>query len=212
MPISLRFSLRELRGGLRGFRLFVACLALGVAVIAGIGTLSSAIVAGLERDGRSLLGGDIEFRLTHRAATPEERAFMERQGKVSEAVQMRAMAHAVRSDQRTLVELKAVDGAYPLHDSVRLGDGTELDAALAVRKGIFGAAVDAQALIRLEAEIGDRLDIGEASFEIRAVIEREPDRATDGLTLGPRVMIALDALPATRLVQPGSHTLPGDDG
>ena len=204
MPISLRFSLRELRGGLRGFRLFVACLALGVAVIAGIGTLSSAIVAGLERDGRSLLGGDIEFRLTHRAATPEERAFMERQGKVSEAVQMRAMAHAVRSDQRTLVELKAVDGAYPLHDSVRLGDGTELDAALAVRKGIFGAAVDAQALIRLEAEIGDRLDIGEASFEIRAVIEREPDRATDGLTLGPRVMIALDALPATRLVQPGS--------
>lgn len=204
MPISLRFSLRELRGGLRGFRLFVACLALGVTVIAGIGTLSAAIVAGLERDGRSLLGGDIEFRLTHRAATTEERAFLERQGQVSETVQMRAMAHAQRSDQRTLVELKAVDSAYPLNDRVTFENGDQLDAVLSARGGIPGAAVDAQTLIRLDAEIGDRIGVGESVFEIRAVIDREPDRATEGLTLGPRVMIALDALPATKLVQPGS--------
>src|SRR3546814_4002508 len=104
--LSLRLSLRELRGGLRGFRLFVACLALGVAVIAGIGTLSASIGAGLERDGRSLLGGDIEFRLLHRPATAEERAFLDRQGAVAETVQMRAMATAPRSDQSTLVERK----------------------------------------------------------------------------------------------------------
>lgn len=203
--LSLRFSLRELRGGLRGFRLFVACLGLGVAVIAGIGTLSASIITGLERDGRSLLGGDVEFRLIHRGTTPQERAFLESRGSVSETVQMRAMAHALRSDERTLVELKAVDAAYPLYSRVELEQSGDLASLLAAKDGgLPGAAVDPQALIRLNAQPGDRLGIGEAEFEIRAVIAREPDRATDGLTLGPRVMIAADALQATQLVQPGT--------
>jgi putative ABC transport system permease protein len=202
--LSLRFSLRELRGGLRGFRLFVACLGLGVAVIAGIGTLSAAIITGLERDGRSLLGGDLEFRLTHRGTTPEEQAFLARQGSVSYSVQMRAMAHSLRSDERTLVELKAVDGGYPLYGSVELEQPGTLDALLETRNGLPGAAVDPQSLIRLDATVGDRIGIGEAQFEIRGVIAREPDRATEGLTLGPRVMIAADALESTKLVQPGT--------
>jgi putative ABC transport system permease protein len=202
--LSLRFSLRELRGGLRGFRLFVACLGLGVAVIAGIGTLSASIVSGLERDGRSLLGGDLEFRLTHRGTMPPEQAFLEAQGRVSQTVQMRAMAHALRSDERSLVELKAVDGAYPLYGAVELEQPGDLAGLLAPQNGLPGAAVDPQTLIRLNAEPGDRLGIGEAEFEIRAVIAREPDRATEGLTLGPRVMVAADALPATKLVQPGT--------
>ncbi len=202
--LSLRFSLRELRGGLRGFRLFVACLALGVAVIAAIGTLSAAIVAGLERDGRSLLGGDIEFRLTHRQAEPDERAFLDARGRLSESVQMRVMGHAPRSGQSLLVEMKAVGPAYPLYGRMELEDGADLQAALQPRGGVFGAAVDPQALIRLDAAIGDRITLGEAEFEIRAVIAREPDRATAGFTLGPRVMIGLDAMPATQLVQPGS--------
>jgi putative ABC transport system permease protein len=202
--LSLRFSLRELRGGLRGFRLFVACLGLGVAVIAGIGTLTASIVTGLERDGRSLLGGDLEFRLIHRPTTPEEQAFLQSQGEVSQAVQMRAMAHALRSDERTLVELKAVDGAYPLYGRIELEQPGALSDLLAVRNGLPGAAVDPQTLIRLDAALGDRLGIGEAEFEIRAVIAREPDRATEGLTLGPRVMIATGALEATKLVQPGT--------
>lgn len=202
--LSLKFSLRELRGGLRGFRLFVACLGLGVAVIAGIGTLGASIVAGLERDGRSLLGGDIEFRLIHRPTTPQEQAFLESQGQVAQAVQMRAMAHAIRSDQRTLVELKAVDSAYPLYGRIDLEQPGNIHDLLAMKNGIAGVAVDPQTLIRLEAALGDRLGIGEAEFEIRAVIAREPDRATEGLTLGPRVMIATSALEATKLVQPGT--------
>ncbi|MCW0235806.1 MAG: FtsX-like permease family protein [Ferrovibrio sp.] len=203
--LSLRFSLRELRGGLRGFRLFVACLGLGVAVIAGIGTLSASIVTGLERDGRSLLGGDVEFRLIHRGTTAQEQTFLQSRGSVSETVQMRAMAHALRSDERTLVELKAVDAAYPLYGKIDLEQPGDLADLLAAKDGgLPGAAVDPQALIRLNAQPGDRLGIGEAEFEIRAVIAREPDRATDGLTLGPRVMIAADALQATQLVQPGT--------
>ncbi len=202
--LSLKLSWRELRGGLLGFRLFVACLALGVASIAGIGSLSSAIVAGLERDGRLLLGGDIEFRLIHREAEPRERAFLNAQGRVSETVQMRAMAHRAQGDTSTLVELKAVDQAYPLVGQVMLQPALPLADVLRRDGDVFGAAVDEATLVRLEAQLGDVIGIGQAKFKLNAVIEREPDRATEGLTLGPRVLASRAALDASGLVQPGS--------
>ena len=80
---SARFARRELRGGLRGFRIFLACLALGVAAIAAVGTVRSAIEAGLSNEGAALLGGDAELDFTYRFATPEERAWIDRIATVS---------------------------------------------------------------------------------------------------------------------------------
>jgi len=70
--LALRLACREMRGGLQGFRIFLLCLALGVAAIAGVGSLSAGIVKGLEADGAALLGGDVELRLTQRRPTPDE--------------------------------------------------------------------------------------------------------------------------------------------
>ena len=78
LAIAARFAARELRGGLRGFWVFLACLSLGVAAIAAVGSVRAAIEAGLEREGATLLGGDVEMEFTYRFATPEERAWMER--------------------------------------------------------------------------------------------------------------------------------------
>ncbi|MFX4450805.1 hypothetical protein ABTA90_19555, partial [Acinetobacter baumannii] len=83
LGLAFRYALRELRGGLKGFYVFLGCLALGVAAIAGVASLSEGIDTSLSRDGRALLGGDIEFRLIHRAASAEELAWFGAQGKVS---------------------------------------------------------------------------------------------------------------------------------
>ena len=140
LPVAIRFARRELRGGLKGFRIFLACLALGVAAIAAVGSLAAAIVTGLERDGRIILGGDVELRLVLRPASSAERDWLAERAEVSEVVQTRAMAHAVANDKRTLVELKAVDSAYPLYGRTVLGDGgadaLDLDTALAGRDGL----------------------------------------------------------------------------
>src|SRR5262249_57036000 len=112
--LSLRFALRELRGGLHGFYVFIVCIALGSMAIAGVGSLAASLTEGLAREGRVILGGDLAFSLSLREASAEERAFLDRQGAVSLAATMRAMARA--GDSRSaLVEVKAVDGAYPLH-------------------------------------------------------------------------------------------------
>src|SRR5260370_15480559 len=139
MPLACRLARRELRGGLRGFRIFLACLALGVAVIAGVGSLSAAVGAGLRADARAMLGGDVELHLVHRPATPQQRAYHAKDADVSEVAQMRAMARTEDGDERALVELKAVDDAYPLYGAVTLDPAQMLEAAVAQRDAHSGA-------------------------------------------------------------------------
>ena len=113
--VALRLARRELRRGLSGFRIFLACLTLGVASIAGVGSLSEALLEGLSRQGRELLGGDVELRLIQREMNKKERAWVEARGKLSMTADLRAMAIAQGRDARALVELKAVDFRFPLY-------------------------------------------------------------------------------------------------
>ena len=205
LGLALRLARREMRGGLRGFRLFLACLALGVAAIAAVGSVSQSMLRGLATDGRALLGGDLDLRLVHRPASPEQRAWLAARGTVSEVVEMRAMARAATpGGRRALVELRAVDGAFPLYGAVETDPRAPLQDLLARRDGAWGAVVDPRLSSRLGLNEGARVLIGNTTFEIRAALVREPDRATRIAAFGPRVLISPEALAATGLVLPGS--------
>lgn len=195
------FAMRELRGGLHGFYVFVACVALGVAVITAVGALTDALRAGFERQGENLLGGDVTLSRPHRRADPAERTWMESRGRVSETATLRAMARRTDASEQVMVELKGVDRAYPLVGSLTLGNGTSVDTALQQGPGV---AVDPILLERLGLKIGDRMQLGNAIVEIRATVAAEPDKLTDRLTFGPRVFVSLDTLPDTGLAGPGS--------
>jgi putative ABC transport system permease protein len=199
---AFRLARRELRGGIRGLRVFLACLVLGVTAIAGIGSLAAAVVAGIKTDARDLLGGDAEARLTLRPADAAERAFLADSGQVSEIATMRAMVRKPDGDRRSLIELKAVDPAYPLYGAVALSPAQDLAAALDRREGRFGALVDPTILDRLGVVLGDSIKIGEATLQLRTTIEREPDAAAGGLQFGPRIIIAARALAETGLIRP----------
>lgn len=201
--LPLRFALREMRGGLRGFYVFVACIALGVMAIAGVGSFSESLSGGLAREGRAILGGDAAFSLIQREASAEERAFLDARGRLSTAATLRAMARA-SGERSALVEIKAVDSAYPLYGDVVLDPAMPLLEALAERDGVFGAAADAALMARLDLKPGERITIGEARVDIRAAIRTEPDRLAGGIGFGPRLFLSEEALRATGLLQPGS--------
>jgi putative ABC transport system permease protein len=201
--IAWRFALRELRHGLRGFGVFIACIALGVATIAGVGSFARSLGDGLAREGRVILGGDLAFSLSQREITPAERGFLERHGTVSVAATLRAMART-QSGASALVEIKAVDAAYPLFGAATLEPAGALADALAEHDGVYGAAVDPTLLARLDLAPGAQVTIGSATFALRAVLASEPDKLAGGIGFGPRFMISETALRATGLVQPGS--------
>ena len=204
LPLALVWALRELRGGVRGFRIFLICLALGVMAIAGVGSLAASVDAGLARDAETLLGGDVELHLVHRTATADELAFMRASGAVSRVIEMRAMARTEDGARVSLIELRGVDAAFPLYGAVELGPPHALDAALAQRNGVWGIVAAPDLIARLGLHIGDTIRIGDGSFVLRASLEREPDAPSGSFALGPHVMIAADALAATGLILPGS--------
>ncbi len=207
--LAWRLARRELRSGVHGFRVFLACLAVGVAAIAAVGSTASGLNASLVNDAREILGGDVSVRLVHRPATPGEAAHLARAGGLSSSAEMRAMAQLDTADPngaRSLVELKAVDAAYPLYGALETEPRLTRDQLFSQRDGLWGAAVAPHLLERLGIAIGDVLRVGDGRFEIRAVITHEPDRlGGSGLfSLGPRLMIAKPALADTGLLQPGS--------
>src|SRR3954454_15162792 len=201
--LALRYALRELRGGLRGFYVFIACIALGVMAIAGVGSVAASLSEGLAREGRTLLGGDAAFSLIQREAKPEEVAFLRARGAVSVAATLRAMA---RTDggKLALVELKAVDNAYPMLGEVTLDPAMPVPDLLKQEDSAFGAAADATLLARLDLKLGDRVSVGSASFTIRSVVGAEPDKLAGGVGFGPRFLVSEAGLRATQLLQPGS--------
>ncbi|WP_395019494.1 ABC transporter permease [Dongia sp.] len=215
-PTLLRIAFREMRGGrtggrVRGFRIFLLCLILGVAIVAGVGSIAAAIDAGIAADGKRILGGDYEFRLTYEPLTQDQANALKSGTQLSHAVEMRAMARAANeaegahSAAATLVELKAVDLIYPLYGKMLLEPDMPLAAALKKdAEGRYGAVAEPALVQRLGLKLGDEVRLGEATFQLRAVIADEPDRGSQVFNLGPRLMISGAALPDTQLVQPGS--------
>jgi len=190
----LRLALAEIRHGWKHFLVFVVCLALGVAIMGAVGGLGSVVSGALEREAKSLLGGDIEARLRGVEAPPDERALLESYGRVSYVATLRSML--TRDEESTLVEVKAIDDAYPLVGQLQLNENTSREAALADG----GVIVDAILLSQLGLSIGDEISLGSRNYVIRATLKKEPDRAVQIFSFGPRVMMSHEALRQSGLV------------
>ncbi len=222
LRVAFALARRELRGGLRGFRIFLACLALGVAAIASVQSVSSSILQGLRDDGQVILGGDISLRQLYLELNEDQLAYIDRSTEIyTHFTEMRTMARQEGGEKSTLIELKGVDERYPLFGRMELEQGVELSGALGKQGGIWGAVVEPPILERLGVKPGARIRIGDIDYEIRGIIKREPDRVGGGgrFGLGPRAMVSLDSLDDTGLLRTGSlvyhhyrlKLLPGKD-
>ena len=226
--LALKLARREMQGGpdgraFAGFRIFLLCLILGVFTIAGVGSLSASLVGGMAAQGQAILGGDMDFRLVHRAAFDDERGFLEARAQVSEIATMRVMARtqpalqadasgALVPEEAMLVEAKAVDAAYPLYGTVALDRDMRLAEALAQitapRSGgavpLYGAVAEQGLLDRLALAPGAILAVGQIRVKVQAIVLNEPDRNAGGFPLAPRLMVSHEALKAAGLLRPGA--------
>lgn len=202
IPLSVRFAARELRAGVRGFRIFLACLALGVAAIAAAGSTAEAFRQGLDSQSREILGGDLSVSVWMRQFTPGERAAFASLGRTDYAVANRAMAQAPSGDRR-LIELRGVSGDYPLAGQVTLQGAPSLAAAFTPDGAAWGCAAEQDLLERLHLKIGDHFLAGNVPMVVRAVLIDEPDRLSRGFALGPRVLTRVGALQQGGFLTPG---------
>jgi putative ABC transport system permease protein len=204
LRLALRFALREMRGGVSGFFIFIACIALGVGAIGGVGSVARAIGAGVANQGQTLLGGDIRFELNQREASAPEKSFLDGLGQVAVSAGMRSMARLEDGSDQALVEAKAVDKTYPLFSELSTEPKLTSDELFAERGGVYGAAAPDILFDRLGLAVGGRILLGTQAFELRARIVTEPDAISDGFGFAPRLLLSLEGLRAAGLIQPGS--------
>ncbi|MGB7430872.1 MAG: ABC transporter permease [Ahrensia sp.] len=202
--LAWRFAARELRGGFSGFYVFLACIALGAAAIGSVNAISQAITQGIESEGRSILGADLRFEIDQREATGEERAFLDSLGTVAVSANIRSMARLEDQSDQSLVEIKAVDDLYPLYAELITEPALQATALNEQAGPAWPVAVAPILLDRLNLALGDNIRIGDALYTLATLIVTEPDALSDGIGFAPRVMMSLDALRASGLVQPGS--------
>jgi len=208
LPFALSFALRDLRGGLRSFWLLLLCLALGVAAIGAVGLLSSAVDHAVERDARSLLGGDLVAEASGEPITVEELGPAVPAGSTSRStVRMSGLAMSEVAGEGGLprslaIALKGVEQPWPLLGQV------ELDPPLPVAEALAdgGVVVERTLLPRLGVAVGDRIHLGDGLVTIRAVLVSEPERVQGIYGLGPRVVASIDTIRETGILLPGAVT------
>ena len=189
---------------MRGLWIVLLCLGLGVAVIAAVGTLRAAIDRGLAEDGRQLLGGDLAIDTGSQPPPDALLAWLHARGaRISAVVRMHSILVAP-SGERQLIELKAVDAAWPLVGSPVLFPAQPISAALAQHDGRYGLLAEQVVLDRLGLHRGDTVKLGNASFRVSGRLVSEPDQVATPSLIGPHVLIAAAALPATGLLAPGA--------
>ncbi len=204
MNVALRMAWRETRGAWRHVALFVTCIALGVASLVAVGSFAANLERTLGREARALMGGDLELRSARplgAGAAGQVQALRASGAASTEIQELVGMARNPRDGTTALVELKAVGPAYPLYGRLESAPSRPLTESL----DDGGALVETPLLARLGLAVGDPLLVGTASFTVRGVITREPDRASGLFSVGPRVLIAADELGRTGLVRFGSR-------
>ncbi|MBB2167248.1 ABC transporter permease [Gluconacetobacter aggeris] len=205
--LAARLAWRDLRGGIGGMRIVLACLALGVATIGGVGGLRDMIRDGIAGEQRTLLGGDLSIESSDPLPTELADFATAHGARVSRVLRMRSMLYAPRgagqADARMLVELSAVDDSYPLVGTIALTPQAPLNRALAPDHGLPALLADPLVIDRLALKVGTLVRIGTARFHVAGSLDRIPDGAGT-VTLAPTVMTTRSALDEAGLMQPGA--------
>src|SRR5436190_10174336 len=195
---------RESRAAWRSFTGLVACVALGVAAIVGVAGFAESLGLTLGREGRALMGGDLEVRSVRPLEADATRAvgrLAARGAAITRVRELAAMARTPAAGPTLLVEVKAVDDAYPLYGRLETAPPHPQREPL----GPDEALVQPALLGRLGLDPGGLLAVGDATFRIAGTIVREPDRPAGLVTLGPRVLVSAAGLDRTGLVRFGSR-------
>jgi len=203
LVFAFNIARRDLRGGMRArthtLGLLIAGVLVGVAAVALVGASAQSLRDGARIGALEAVGGDLSLRLFHRGPTVKELSTISALGTTTLSAELRPMVQA--GGKSLLVELKGVDRNYPLYGEILTVPQRPLSAWLENR----GAVADAALLEELGLKIGDELRIGAETFQLRAKLVHEPDRVFRAFALGPRVMVSVDALPATGLAEPGAE-------
>ncbi|NYR09152.1 FtsX-like permease family protein [Psychrobacter sp. BI730] len=175
--------------------LFLLTLTLSLATYLTLDSVQQSVDSYINDNQRALVGGDLI--LNSKQDWPSEvLSQVETIPNTQTVYDYQFSAMLVNDEQTLLASVKAVSPSYPLYGTAELASGQPLWDQLTSDSVIVAPEV----LSSLQADIGDRITIGDAQFTISDVLTKEPDRPLTTFGFGGRVLMKQDALPSTNLL------------
>lgn len=200
----LRFAIADLRSRISVLKVFLACLILGVTLVAATASLYRVIEQSLLADTRALLGGDVELD-SNQPLPDEVLEWIRANGSISLVRELDTMVSDADGEQFFNAEILIPDAAYPLYGELQLTPDQPRAELTAQQNGLWGAVIDPMLAERLGQSIGDEIQIGAATFRISGLIQAQPDRNLNANWRGLPIMISEQGLQDAQLIQPGSR-------
>lgn len=209
MRFVLVMAVREMRASWQRLLFFFVCIAIGVGAIVAIRSVIQSVRGMLAGEARSMITADAIIT-SNQPLKPDVVARLDGRLKAAGAESMRSIELATmvrpagRPDGRArMVELRAVERAFPYYGRMTLGGDAAYSYALLENLGVL---VRPELLAQLDVQVGDALMIGSQRFTIRGVIQSEPGRRLGAFSVGPRVFVAVADLEKTGLMGFGSRS------
>jgi putative ABC transport system permease protein len=200
----LKFAVSDLRSRLSALKVFLACLILGVTLVAATASLYRVIEQSLLADTRALLGGDVELD-TNDPLSDDVLDWIGESGRLSLVREFDTIVSSADGEGFFRAEILIPDAAYPLYGQLQLTPDQPRPELTARTDGLWGAVIDPLLAERLGQTLGDEIQIGAATFRISGLIEAQPDRSLNANWRGLPIMISEQAVEDTELIRPGSR-------
>ncbi len=200
----LKFALTDLRSRLSALKVFLACLILGVTLVAATASLYRVIEQSLLADTRALLGGDVELDASE--PLPDDvLGWISDTGRISLVRDVETIVTGNDGEGFFRAKILIPDAAYPLYGELQLTPDQPRADLNAQENGLWGAIIDPLLAERLGQSVGDEIQIGAATFRISGLIDAQPDRNLNANWRGLPIIISEQAVEATGLIRPGSR-------
>src|SRR5215467_9269034 len=193
---------RDWRAG--ELRVLAIALVLAVGSVASVAFFADRVRLALTRDAHQVLGADVLLTADH----PWSAEFGDAIAKLglARAESMTFVSMARAGDEAILSAVKAVSPGYPLRGTLRTAPQLYApDADTSEVPAIGEAWLDERMMTALKVKPGDAIELGKSRFRVGAVLTLEPDRGVSFMNFAPRVLVRIEDLPATGLVQPQSR-------
>lgn len=203
---ALAYALRSFGRELRSAEVIVllAAVALAVAALTAVGFLTDRIGRAVARQANEVLAADLRLRSPE--PLPDEWRIRAREYGLRTAETQRFPTVVFAGEESALATINAVSDGYPLRGSVRIADtlfGEQHVVDYIPPPGTIWAG--GALLARLGIDVGDYISVGESNLRVGAVLTYRPDQSIGFASLAPSLLVNIQDVPATALVNEGSR-------
>ena len=200
--LALKLFSREFRRG--ELTVISAAIALAVLTVLTLSMVTERIAQSIAQKSSAFIAADRVLASNHAIDTAFITKAEQQNLQTAQMVYFDTMLFA--NDQMQFSSVKAASNSYPLKGQLKVKSGLNAQTEVAPGAPSPGNVwLSESVFYSLNINVGDQVELGAALFNVEKVIVEEPDAPFNVFSSSRRVLINIDDVAKTEVIQPGSR-------